>query len=181
LAIIEITPDYPSPTTTDRLLESIRKHPDGLTVKELSDILNRPVSMIQICLKTSIANRQLTVKQRSYGQKLAKVYILKQTRQPAVGAASSRHVGGASPVEKRSENRHLKLASNQSYTGLTPIGLREVAGLTQTQIAAELGLTVRTINDWEEKRSQPKLVPSQFKHLMLAYQCTLDELVAAFE
>jgi DNA-binding transcriptional regulator YiaG len=173
LAIIEITPDYPSPTTTDRLLESIRKHPDGLTVKELSDILNRPVSMIQICLKTSIANRQLTVKQRSYGQKLAKVYILKQTRQPAVG--------GASPLEKRSENRHLKLASNQSYTGLTPIGLREVAGLTQTQIAAELGLTVRTIDDWEEKRSQPKLVPSQLKHLMLAYQCTLDELVAAFE
>jgi DNA-binding transcriptional regulator YiaG len=193
LAIIEITPDYPSPTTTDRLLESIRKHPDGLTVKELSDILNRPVSMIQICLKTSIANRQVTVKQRSYGQKLAKVYILKQTNQPTVGAASSRHVGGASraektlrvgeasPVEKRSENRHLKLASNQSYTGLTPIGLREVAGLTQTQIAAELGLTVRTIDDWEEKRSQPKLVPSQFKHLMLAYQCTLDELVAAFE
>jgi DNA-binding transcriptional regulator YiaG len=173
LAIIEITPDYPSPTTTDRLLESIRKHPDGLTVKELSDILNRPVSMIQICLKTSIANRQVTVKQRSYGQKLAKVYILKQTCQPGVG--------GASPVEKRSENRHLKLASNQSYTGLTPIGLREVAGLTQTQIAAELGLTVRTIDDWEEKRSQPKLVPSQLKHLMLAYQCTLDELVAAFE
>jgi DNA-binding transcriptional regulator YiaG len=161
LAIIEITPDYPSPTTTDRLLESIRKHPDGLTVKELSDILNRPVSMIQICLKTSIANRQVTVKQRSYGQKLAKVYILKSTRQPAA--------------------RHLKLASNQSYTGLTPIGLREVAGLTQTQIAAELGLTVRTIDDWEEKRSQPKLVPSQLKHLMLAYQCTLDELVAAFE
>jgi putative transcriptional regulator len=64
---------------------------------------------------------------------------------------------------------------------LTPVGLREVAGLTQTQIAAELGLTVRTIDDWEEKRSQPKLVPSQFKHLMLAYQCTLDELVAAFD
>jgi DNA-binding transcriptional regulator YiaG len=161
LAIIEITPDYPSPTTTDRLLESIRNHPDGLTVKELSDILNRPVSMIQICLKTSIANRQVTVKQRSYGQKLAKVYILKQTHQQT--------------------DRHLKLASNQSYTGLTPIGLREVAGLTQTQIAAELGLTVRTIDDWEEKRSQPKLVPSQFKHLMLAYQCTLDELVAAFD
>jgi DNA-binding transcriptional regulator YiaG len=161
LAIIEITPDYPSPTTTDRLLESIRNHPDGLTVKELSDILNRPVSMIQICLKTSIANRQVTVKQRSYGQKLAKVYILKQTHQQT--------------------DRHLKLASNQSYTGLTPIGLREVAGLTQTQIAAELGLTVRTIDDWEEKRSQPKLVPSQFKHLMLVYQCTLDELVAAFD
>jgi DNA-binding transcriptional regulator YiaG len=161
LAIIEITPDYPSPTTTDRLLESIRNHPDGLTVKELSDILNRPVSMIQICLKTSIANRQVTVKQRSYGQKLAKVYILKQPRQQA--------------------DRHLKLAANQSYTGLTPVGLREVAGLTQTQIAAELGLTVRTIDDWEEKRSQPKLVPSQLKHLMLVYQCTLDELVAAFD
>ncbi len=161
MAIIEITPDCPSPTTTDRLLQSIRTHPDGLTIKELSEILNRPVSMVQICLKTLVANRQVMVKQRSYGQKLAKVYILKPTRLDT--------------------DRHLKLASHQSYTGLTPIGLREVAGLTQTQIAAELGLTVRTIDDWEEKRSQPRLVPSQLKHLMLAYQCTLDELVAAFE
>jgi DNA-binding transcriptional regulator YiaG len=161
LAIIEITPDYPSPTTTDRLLESIRIHPDGLTVKELSEGLNRPVSMVQICLKTLIANRQVVVKQRSYGQKLAKVYISKPTRQQA--------------------DRQFQLSANNSYTGLTPIGLREVAGLTQTQIAAELGLTVRTIDDWEEKRSQPKLVPSQLKHLMLVYQCTLDELVAAFE
>jgi DNA-binding transcriptional regulator YiaG len=169
LAIIEITPDYPSPTTTDRLLESIRMHPDGLTVKELSEGLNRPVSMVQICLKTLIANRQVVVKQRSYGQKLARVYIIKPTRQQAVGAAS------------RAENRQFQLSAHNSYTGLTPIGLREVAGLTQTQIAAELGLTVRTIDDWEEKRSQPKLVPSQLKHLMLVYQCTLDELVAAFE
>lgn len=165
MAIIEITPDYPSPTTTDRLLESIRMHPDGLTVKELSEGLNRPVSMVQICLKTLIANRQVVVKQRSYGQKLAKVYISKPTRQHASG----------------SENRQFQLSAHNSYTGLTPIGLREVAGLTQTQIAAELGLTVRTIDDWEEKRSQPKLVPSQLKHLMLVYQCTLDELVAAFE
>ncbi len=161
MAIIEITPDYPSPTTTDRLLESIRMHPDGLTVKELSEGLNRPVSMVQICLKTLIANRQVVVKQRSYGQKLAKVYIIKPTRQPV--------------------DRQFQLSAHNSYTGLTPIGLREVAGLTQTQIAAELGLTVRTIDDWEEKRSQPKLVPSQLKHLMLVYQCTLDELVAAFE
>jgi hypothetical protein len=152
LAIIEITPDYPSPTTTDRLLESIRMHPDGLTVKELSEGLNRPVSMVQICLKTLIANRQVVVKQRSYGQKLAKVYIIKPTRQPV--------------------DRQFQLSAHNSYTGLTPIGLREVAGL---------GLTVRTIDDWEEKRSQPKLVPSQLKHLMLVYQCTLDELVAAFE
>ncbi len=161
MAIIEITPDYPSPTTTDRLLESIRLHPDGLTVKELSEGLNRPVSMVQICLKTLIANRQVVVKQRSYGQKLAMVYISKPTRQQA--------------------NHQFQLSAHNSYTGLTPIGLREVAGLTQTQIAAELGLTVRTIDDWEEKRSQPKLVPSQLKHLMLVYQCTLDELVAAFE
>ncbi|MEA5511141.1 helix-turn-helix domain-containing protein [Crocosphaera sp. UHCC 0190] len=41
----------PGPTTSDRILELILTHPHGITVKGLSDRLNRPVSMIQHCLK----------------------------------------------------------------------------------------------------------------------------------
>ncbi|MEA5535840.1 winged helix-turn-helix domain-containing protein [Crocosphaera sp. XPORK-15E] len=41
----------PGPTTSDRILELILTHPQGITVKGLSDRLNRPVSMIQHCLK----------------------------------------------------------------------------------------------------------------------------------
>ena len=161
MAIIEITPDFSSPTTTDRLIETIRDRPDGLTIRELSDILNRPVSMLQICLKIAIANRKIAIKKQKFGDQLAKVYI-------------SRPEGAKVP-------RQFQLVTNNGSGGLTPLSLREVAGLTKVQLAAELGLSVRTINDWEQNRTQPKLVPSQLKQMMSVYQCTLDELIAAFE
>lgn len=161
MAIIEITPDSPSLTTIDRLLESIRNHPDGLTVKELADLLNRPISMIQICLKISIASRKVAIKQQTNGHQLAKVYILMP--------------------ERVKSSRQFQVVNNNSYRQLTPMDLRELTGLTKAQLAAELGLSVKTINNWEQNRSQPKLVPSQLKQMMSVYQCTLDELIAAFE
>jgi DNA-binding transcriptional regulator YiaG len=161
LAIIEITPHFPSPTTTDRLLELIHNHPDGLTIKELADTLNRPISMLQICLKILTASRKVAIKQSNQGQQLAKVYISKP--------------------EKIQPHLQFCLPTSHSDRSVTPTGLREVAGLTKVQLATELGLSIRTINDWEQKRSQPKLVPSQLKQMMSVYQCTLDELIAAFE
>ena len=161
MAIVEITPDFPSITTTDRLLESIGQHPDGLTIKELADRLNRPISMLQICLKNSIASQKVAIKQQKYGHQLAKVYILK-------------------PDKTQSQHQFHATTSN-SYSSITPMHLREGAGLTKVQLAIELGLSVRTINDWEQKRSQPKLVPSQLKRMMSVYQCTLDRLIEAFE
>jgi DNA-binding transcriptional regulator YiaG len=161
LAIIEITPDLPSLTTTDRLIESIDNHPEGLTIKQLADILNRPISMLQICLKTPIASEKVTVRQYKHGEQLVRVYIPK--------------------VSKTQPLQQFRLSDVRDDSSVTPIGLREVAGLTKIQLAAQLGLSVRTINDWEQKRSQPKLVPSQLKQMMSVYQCTLDELIAAFE
>jgi DNA-binding transcriptional regulator YiaG len=161
LAIVEITPAFPSLTTTDRLLESIHNHPDGLTIKQLADELNRPISMLQICLKILIASRKVAVRQQNNGQQFVKVYISKP--------------------EKTQLQRQFRLLTSNGYNSVTPMHLREVAGLTKIQLAAELGLSVRTINDWECKRSQPKLVPSQLKQMMSVYQCTLDELIAAFE
>jgi DNA-binding transcriptional regulator YiaG len=161
LAIVEIPPDFSSLTTTDRLLALIQNSPDGIAIKELADTLNRPISMLQICLKILIASKKVAIKQQHYGHKLAKVYILK-------------------PEQTHSQSQ-FRLAADRVYQSVTPIGLREVAGLTKIQLAAQLGLSVRTINDWEQKRSQPKLVPSQLKQMMSVYQCTLDELIAAFE
>ncbi len=159
MAIIEITPDFPSSTTTDRLLELIHSHPDGLTIKELADTLNRPISMLQICLKILTASRKVAVRQYNNGQRIAKVYISKPEK-----------------IQPQYQFRPATIHRN-----VTPIHLREVAGLTKVQLAAQLGLSVRMINDWEQKRSQPKLVPSQLKQMMSVYQCTLDELIAAFE
>jgi predicted transcriptional regulator len=161
LAIVEITPDFSSLTTTDRLLESIRDRPDGITIKELADKLNRPISMLQICLKILIASHKVAVRRHRHGQHPVTVYISKPdlTHSPQQFYRSDR----------RDENR------------VTPLHLREVAGLTKLQLAIELGMSVRTIDSWEQKRSQPKLVPSQLKQMMSVYQCTIDELIAAFE
>jgi DNA-binding transcriptional regulator YiaG len=161
LAIVEITPDFSSLTTTDRLLESIAQSPDGVTIKELADTLNRPISMLQICLKILIASQKVAIKQQDRGGQLAKVYVLKSV--------------------KTHLEQQFRLNTNHGYRTMTPLHLRQEAGLTKLQLAIELGLSVRTINDWEQKRTQPKLVPSQLKQMMSVYQCTLDELIAAFE
>lgn len=160
MAIIERTPNFPGLTTTDRLLESIQHHPEGLTIRQLADRLNRPISMIQICLKNLISSQKVAIRQQNNGQQLAKVYVLKPN--------------------KPQSSRQFRLSTRNS-SGITPINLRDRAGLTKIQLAAQLGLNVRTINDWEQNRSQPKLVPSQLKQMMSVYQCTLDELIAAFE
>jgi DNA-binding transcriptional regulator YiaG len=161
LAIVEITPDFSSITTIDRLLELLEGRPDGITIKELSDTLNRPISMLQICLKIAIASRKVALKQRDRGGQLAKVYVLKS--------------------EQAKSGQQFRLVNSPSCHSITPLHLREGAGLTKVQLAIELGLSVRTINDWEQKRSQPKLIPSQLKQMMSVYQCTLDELIVAFE
>ncbi|NET37396.1 MAG: helix-turn-helix transcriptional regulator [Cyanothece sp. SIO1E1] len=64
---------------------------------------------------------------------------------------------------------------------LTPMRLRERAGLTQRQIAEALGKTVGTVSAWERYTKKPRLSFAETKQLMELLQCTLDELVEAFE
>lgn len=47
------------PKTTDRILELIAQHPQGISNKELSNKLNRPISMVNICLKPLVQSRQI--------------------------------------------------------------------------------------------------------------------------
>lgn len=155
-----ITPDFSSLNTTERIIESIRHRPEGLTIGELADLLNRPISMIQICMKTAIASQTVALKQYKRGDRSVKVYVLKADKSQTTASLPV-------PID--------------NHSSLTPIGLREVAGLTRLQLAHELGLSVRTITDWEQKRTQPRLMPSQLKQMMSAYRCTLDELIEAFE
>jgi hypothetical protein len=48
-------------TTTEILLELINQHPEGSTIKQLSQMINRPVSMINLCLKTLLTQKQVQV------------------------------------------------------------------------------------------------------------------------
>lgn len=64
---------------------------------------------------------------------------------------------------------------------LTPVDLRKRANKTQRQVAEFLGRKVTTISDWERRKTKPQLSFSEVKHLMAFLDCTLDELIEAFE
>lgn len=48
IKIISATPGF---NTTEKILDIISHYPQGITTKELSEQLNRPVSMVNSCLK----------------------------------------------------------------------------------------------------------------------------------
>jgi DNA-binding transcriptional regulator YiaG len=160
LTSLEISSESIHLTTTDRMLATIDDRPEGITIKELAEILNRPISMVQICLKISIANRKVTTTYSKRGEKSVKVY--------------SSNLG---EIKTQPELPR----SNPDRGQITPIQLRELVGLTQLQLAIGLGLSIKTINKWEQKSARPKLLPSQLKQMLCVYQCTIDDLIAAFE
>lgn len=64
---------------------------------------------------------------------------------------------------------------------LTPMKLRHRVGLTQQDVAFALKVRPATISDWERGLRVPNLPPSKIKLMLEVYQCTLDELIEAFE
>ena len=64
---------------------------------------------------------------------------------------------------------------------LTPMKLRERVGLTQRQVSVALDKRQSTISDWERGITSPRLTLKEVQELMQLYNCTLDELVEAFE
>lgn len=59
--------------------------------------------------------------------------------------------------------------------------LRLRSGKRAEEIAVELGVAVSTVRNWDQLKSTPRMTPKNFRRLMLAYQCTLDELIEAEE
>lgn len=49
----------PEISTVEKVLLLIRNHPEGITIKIICDRLNRPVSMVQICLKQLVAQKKI--------------------------------------------------------------------------------------------------------------------------
>jgi hypothetical protein len=56
---IQIIKSRSGPNTTEQIQTLVFDHPDGITLKQICKVLNRPVSMIQRCLKPLIASRQI--------------------------------------------------------------------------------------------------------------------------
>ena len=49
-------------TTTEKIMEVIRANPQGVTMKSISREMNRPISMLKICLRNLIKDKQVKVK-----------------------------------------------------------------------------------------------------------------------
>lgn len=64
---------------------------------------------------------------------------------------------------------------------LTPVKLRKRAKLTQRKLAEALDVRQGTISDWERGLAVPHLKPSKLKRMMEELNCTLDELIEAYE
>lgn len=59
--------------------------------------------------------------------------------------------------------------------------LRERVGLTQRQVSVALDKRQSTISDWERGVSSPRLTLKEVREILSLYNCTLDELIEAFE
>jgi transcriptional regulator with XRE-family HTH domain len=57
--------------------------------------------------------------------------------------------------------------------------LRVRAGKRAEEVAAELGVAISTVRNWEQRKTSPRMTPASLKRLMTVYQCTFDELVEA--
>lgn len=67
IIIIESTPGL---TTTERVLTLIQQSPEGISVKDISQKLNRSVSMVLRCLKLLMAERQIHAQMSESGMHL---------------------------------------------------------------------------------------------------------------
>ena len=56
---IRIVTATPGLTTIQQVMHLIMAHPQGISAKEISLKLNRPISMIQICLKNLQSSRSI--------------------------------------------------------------------------------------------------------------------------
>lgn len=64
ITIISATPGI---STREQILQLIQTRNTGITIKEISKLINRPISMIQVCLKELIADKVIFTRQNKVG------------------------------------------------------------------------------------------------------------------
>ena len=68
----------------------------------------------------------------------------------------------------------------QNKEPLSLMSLRKRANLSQRQVAQAIDVQTQTVGRWEQG-STPRLTPSQTKKLLEVFDCSLDDLIEAFE
>ena len=64
---INIISSTPGISTHEQILQIIQARNTGITIKEISKIVNRPVSMIQVCLKDLISSEDIFTHKNKVG------------------------------------------------------------------------------------------------------------------
>jgi transcriptional regulator with XRE-family HTH domain len=72
------------------------------------------------------------------------------------------------------------MTENETTEKLTPMSLRKRVGLTQRKVAEALDIRVQTVSSWE-RGGIPNLSPSKMKRLCELFECTIDDLIEAYE
>ena len=72
MTTIKIIGATPGPTTRERILELIKSQATGMTIKEISSQINRPVSMLQVYLKQLVYQKQIYTKKCQQGDSLTR-------------------------------------------------------------------------------------------------------------
>jgi predicted transcriptional regulator len=67
---IKIISATPGPDTTEQILTIIQAQSTGITIKEIGKSINRPISMIQICLKKLISSKHIFARKNKTGSGL---------------------------------------------------------------------------------------------------------------
>ena len=64
---INIISATPGISTHEQILQLVRAKATGITVKQMSKSLNRPISMIQVCLKDLLADKVVLARKNKVG------------------------------------------------------------------------------------------------------------------
>jgi len=67
------------PTTQEEILKIIQEQATGITIKQLNKILNRPVSMLQVCLKQLIFSKKIHSKKSKTSHSIIYYPIIKKS------------------------------------------------------------------------------------------------------
>ncbi len=70
MTIIKIITAKPGQDTKAQIVAIVEKRATGITIKELSQQLNRPISMLQICLRQLVYSKQIVARQSKVSKTL---------------------------------------------------------------------------------------------------------------
>lgn len=79
---------------------------------------------------------------------------------------------GILPENFSHENLSGKMSSESTWF----VNMRKALGLTQEDVARELGVTARTVINWEKGHHEPKLTIRQIKSLCRLLGLSLDQI-----